>query len=347
MLIQIARLTVVAGSAMLMLSHAAPARACTLPPCGPSVRVPAETRIPGNLVYFEVLKDDASLALHTSAGEPIAAQVRDLGGKRVFVPDEAIPELTDVVLEYANVCLGDFGPDLPSTFAFTTASAGAIELQPATLELRERGMKYLPTAEEHSFVRLLYGAPDATGNAAHLLTHVATVNGHSLQFVDVGGLPMLELSTRCSPAPSDWVDDTCGTLYSVPPGKHVVEVRTSVLGQATAPEPVRLEVDVSCPSSATTDSNFYVPDPAPTGDATGDTEYGGQLDDTSPTSATSATPSSDMTVAAGPDVVATPYHSGCALSAHGRAGSRGAGALLSLAVAFATSRRARSAARRG
>jgi hypothetical protein len=343
MLVKIARLSLVAGTAVLALSQESSASACSLSPCSASVRVPNETLIPGNLVYFEVLADDASLALHTSAGVPIAAQVRDLGGKRVFVPDETIPELSEVVLEYTTVCIGDFGPDIPSTFTFTTSAAAEVKLRPATLELRERGIEYLPRAEEHSFVRLLYGTPDATGSAAQLLTTEATVDGDALHFVDVGGLSMVELSTRCSPPANERLIDTCGIVLSVPPGKHVVEVRTAVLGQANDPEPARLEVDVSCPSSATTDAGDS-PKPAPTGN----TQHAEQLDDTPARTDTSTPPSRKTSVPSGPDVVATPNDSGCALSAHDSAGSRGAGALAAVALALTTlSRRARSAARRG
>lgn len=39
----------------------------------------------------------------------------------------------------------------------------------------------------------------------------------------------------------------CGDLYSVPPGRHVVEVQSHILGEAEEPEPVQLMIDTRCP----------------------------------------------------------------------------------------------------
>jgi hypothetical protein len=233
--------------------------------------------MPGNLVYFKVLDADPGLlALRTAAGEPIAASIRTIGNDRVFAPDQPIAATTELVLEYSSAC----GLERQAqTFEFMADQPEEIDLAPAQLEVVEQGLAYPGVAgSEASFVRIRHHTGDQNGAASALMTHTFRVDGLPARMIEINSQHLVELSAKCAPADRETLVDTCGTVYSVTPGRHTVEARTTIVGQLTQPEPVRLEVDVVCPG----DSTLTAPDEISTSgsNARADVDHGAQALDT-------------------------------------------------------------------
>ncbi len=240
------------GSTLLgcaVLKLAAPAEACSPPFCPAPVRVPAGGRLPGNLFYFKVLVEaPGALSLHTAEGEPIAASIRTIGNDRVFAPEQPIAAGTSVVLEYATECALEGVPQSAELLADPPSS---IELGPAELAVLERGTASPGLADEASFVRVRHFSGDANGTATPLMDHTYTVDGLPASLGEVNGQQVVQVSARCRPSDTRSQQDTCGVVYSVAPGLHTVEARTTIVGAVTQPEPVRLAVEVRCPGDST------------------------------------------------------------------------------------------------
>lgn len=234
------------------LCYTPPASACAGPECLPPVRLPGLTSMPGNLVYFQVSSDDPGvLALRTAAGDPIAANTRMLGGDRVFAPDAPIPANTDVVLEYREHCY-DGPASESSTFSFHTTEAAEIELRPALLTLEEQGTLFQGDQVAAAFIRLRHQGPVANAALLPLLSSQVWVDG-DFEHVQPSEL---ELLMRCGSSQLDLGFDTCGeSPLVVLPGKHTIEVRSHLVGQATQPEPARLDVELHCPASTVPPEN--------------------------------------------------------------------------------------------
>ena len=227
------------------LCYTPPAGACSGPECTAPVRLPALAWLPGNLVNFQVLAQDPGvLTLRTAAGEPIAASIRTLGADRVFAPEAAIPADTDVVLEYRASCF-DGPASATSTFSFVTMAAAAIELRPAQLTLEEKGFLYAGGEVAAAFVRLRHEGPVANSQALALSSSQAWVDADDHQQLQGA---QVEIVAPCGSTAALDID-TCNPPLWVDPGAHSVEVRTHLVGQATQPEPARLEVDLRCPAS--------------------------------------------------------------------------------------------------
>src|SRR5690606_15209219 len=194
--------------------------------------------IPANLIYFKIeVADPGPLSLRTADGTPVAASIRTVGGDRVFAPDEAVEPGTELVLEYEASCVGET-PSMPLTYAFMVDEPADVELRPAELQIAEQGVAYPGlTNNEAAFFRLRYYPPDANGAALHLMDHTATVDGKPFRVSIRGGVPMVEVSTGCLPVLQDYVQDTCGWFHAVPPGEHTVEVRSTIVGQTSQPDP--------------------------------------------------------------------------------------------------------------
>ena len=235
------------GAAVLKL--AAPAAACSPPFCPPPLRFPPTAWMPGNLVYFKLLDDtQVELSLRTAAGEPIAASIRTIGNDRVFAPEEPIPAGTQAVLDYSFPCGAEARQH---SFEFLADLHASIELQPAELQIVEQGIAYpgVPN-DEASFVRLRHLSGDLNGAASALMTHTFTVDGMPARLGEVNSQQVVEVSASCNPSFAENQQDTCGTLYSVTPGVHTVEARTSIVGELIQPAPVHLAVEVRCPGDA-------------------------------------------------------------------------------------------------
>lgn len=287
--------------------------------------------MPGNLVYFQS-PDDPGVALRTAAGDPIAASVRTLAGDRVFAPEAPIPANTDVVLEYRETC-NDGSAGQTSTFAFHTTEAAAVELRSAELTIEEQGPLVQGGEVTGVFVRLRHQAPVANADLLPLLSSQVWVDG------DFERVPPSELEVvmRCS-SQLDLRSYVCteGPLL-VLPGKHTIEVRYHLLGQATQPEPARFEVELHCPSSTVPPEN----DDAGAGDVgTGTVQDGSYAREDAGTGVPGVPGVQDTREPAGSDVIppappaASHRDSGCALRHPESAGQSPLLAALTLALAM-------------
>jgi hypothetical protein len=238
-------LTLLGVSAVAVVGRAAPARACS-PPCETSVAVPRVSSMPGNLVSFRVTLDNPeTLSLATAGGDAIPSHIVTRAGDRLFEPVEPLGAGGGLVLTY-TMCPGA-GAELRE-FAFTTDEASTVELRPSRLEVVERGVLYPDLGDlAVAFVRLRYTSPDARGNAGHLFEHRATVDGQPTVVTNTDGVLGVEIPTVCNQYTEDFARGMCEHLYSVPPGRHVVEVQSHILGEGEDPEPVQLAVETRCP----------------------------------------------------------------------------------------------------
>lgn len=246
-------------AAAAVVVHAAPARACT-PACPTSVAIPRVSAMPGNLVSFKVTEaEPATLSLATADGDPIATHIVTRAGDRIFEPVEPLGTGGGLVLTY-TVCPGPW--QTLAEFAFTTEQPSDVELQPSQLEVVERGVLYPERGDQSAaIVRLRYTSPDARGNAAHLLEHRATIDGQPTSITNTDGTLSIDVYTRCNPYTEDFTRGMCGDLYSVPPGTHVVEVQSHLLGASADPEPVRLAIETRCPLDEQREADAVVPPP--------------------------------------------------------------------------------------
>jgi hypothetical protein len=212
----------------------------------------------GDHFYFKVVDAEPGvLSLRTAEGEPIAASIRTIGNDRVFAPEQPLAAGTSVVIEYANEC----ALDVPQSYEVLVDPHGPIELAPAQLELLETGTSYpgVPS-NEASFVRVRHLPGDLNGVATPLMTHTFLVDGLPAPLNEVSGQQVVEVSARCHPAYTETQTDSCGSVYSVAPGVHLVEARTTIVGEVTQPDPVRLKVEVTCPDDS---AETATDDPAP------------------------------------------------------------------------------------
>jgi hypothetical protein len=239
------RLTFLGLAVTAAVGHAAPARACS-PGCQTSVAVPSVGSLPGNLVSFKVLLDDPeTLSLATAGGDAIATHIVTRGGERMFEPVEPLAAGSNLVLTYSE-CPGS---GRLAEYAFTTGERSEIELRPSELAVAERTVLYPDRGDEAiAVVRLSYTSPDALGSAGHLVEHSATIDGHPIFFSKtIDGVASIDVHTVCRENISGFTPGMCGGLYSVPPGRHVVEVQSHFFGATTDPSPVQLTVETVCP----------------------------------------------------------------------------------------------------
>jgi hypothetical protein len=312
------------------------ASACSLDPCPSSVGLPPTRYLPGNLVYFQIVGDDPpAIALRTAEGEPIAASIRTIGNDRVFAPEEPIAESTQLVLEYSIPCIGlEPSNTLPQTFEFMTTAPGEIELIPARLEIEETGVRHPGRDSETSFVRVRHWPGDGNGNASSLMKHTYTVDGLPVWSRQIDGVDLIEVPVACRSQVVGALRDSCGRLDTAPPGVHTVEVSTHVIGATTQPEPVSLQVDVSCPDTDAADSSDdHEPEPS-----TPDQEMAEPSEPTSDTALPAGMSFGDVEGGGDPlpEPAAVPVVSssggGCTLGSSGAQSGRSA--LLALVAAF-------------
>jgi hypothetical protein len=322
------------------------ASACSLPQCQSPLRLPPAPYLPGNLVYFQIVGDDpAGLALRTAEGEPIAASIRTIGTDRVFAPEQPIADGTQLVLEYSLQCYGDPPPQtLLQTFEFMTSAPVELAFNPGRLEIEEVGVRQPGRDGETSFVRVRHWPGESNGDTSLLMTHTSKVDGVPASPLQLNGLELIEVPVACRPRVADAGRDTCGNLYTLPPGVHTVEVSTHVVGATTQPEPVSLEVEVQCPDTDAADSSGEG-EPQP---STPDQEMAGPSEPTEEAALPTGLSYGDIEAAGDPlpEPVASPGASsnggGCALGSSGAPVGRSA---LALVAAFVLGRARRRAPR--
>jgi hypothetical protein len=248
------------AAASVVLGRAAPASACSFAAYGVPVRLEGMEYIPGNLVYFEVAVEDPGLmSLRTEAGAPIPASVREIGGTRVFAPDEPIAPGTSVVLEYDWNCYRgceseNEGPARPGQeFAFQTYEHLPLTLQPGVLWVEEHGVEmygYEPIMT-FGFVRARLRSPSVEGSAEHLMSHVLYIDGEVWDsFGFVGSNWTVKVASFCGPG-QRWQEvnrDSCGGVSAVPVGHHTLEVHTRVAGYEGEIAPITLDIETTCSS---------------------------------------------------------------------------------------------------
>jgi hypothetical protein len=253
----------IVGSSLLgaaVLKLAAPAEACSIPVCTTPVRLPPGARMAGDHFYFKVVDADPGvLSLRTAEGEPIAASIRTIGSDRVFAPEQPLAAGTSVVIEYENEC----ALEVPQSYEVLVDPPGSIELSPAELVLLEQGTSYpgVPSYEA-SFVRIRHVSGDTNGVATPLMTHTFSVDGQTAALTQLGSEQVVEVSALCDPISTETVANSCGIVSRVAPGVHLVEARTTIVGEVTQPDPVRLKVELRCPDDS---AKSAVDDPAPDG----------------------------------------------------------------------------------
>ena len=297
-------------AACAVLQLASPAAACELE-CLAPVQLPPGAELPGNMLYFKLrVGDPGELTLRTAEGEPVSAGIRTIERDRVFVPDAPIPAGTELVLEYTSSC------GAPSSFEFVAAPHGALELRPGALLIEEEGAAHPGQIGEQSYVRVRYYSPDTNGLGEALMSHRFTVDGEPALLTRVGGVDLIEVAARCRPVAEEPLIDECGVVRTVAPGHHTVVATTTIVGQAVQPEPVALDVEVSCASDD-------------------DTESAGDESATA-SAALSASEASEAT----PSATSAQTASGCALPPGGRTRSGAAAAAVVALAALLRSRRA-------
>lgn len=276
------------GAAEAALGSAT-AHACSpaLPSCQPPVRLFPVDAVPGDRIYFKTLVDTpGELTLRDAEGRLIEADVRMIGGDRVFAPRMPVAPGKTLTLTYTTVCPGGTQPPLtPSkqTFKFTTfASDGTPGLTPAAV-LYEVGTRLPGTANPERFVHVAYDSPASPADW-HLQNIFIKVDGKG--YAASGGPwwsegaalwnSNLELRTRCNQTQP--VIDSCGSVSSFANGKHEVEIWSTIVGAGEQPH-AKLTVELACDSA---------PSPTPTPDAGVDAGAGcepGARSETAPTHA--------------------------------------------------------------
>lgn len=304
------------------------AAACSYDACVSPVRLfPTDDSIPGNLVYFRVEsggkfgcvlpEDPGPLTLRTADGTTVRSSIRQIGRDRVFAPDEPLPAGLEVRLEYTCGCAARDPAYLaaPRVFSFITGPSETPDIQAGYLEVFERGAGSSPG---HTFYRLSYQNPDLSGSTRHLSDERVTVDGKP--FLSPPGSRqesrVIQVDTHCGRGESDmhYAMGSCGLYSSVPAGKHVVEVQTTIVGHDGDLPPVRLELETGqkalCALAGT------VPEPAATG--------------------VPAAPSGE------PSAAGTPTSAGCGVARSRPASAAGLGLFAALALLTSARRLRRS-----
>jgi hypothetical protein len=283
----------------------------------------------------------------------IPASIRKIGPDRVFAPNADIAGNQTINLEYASQC--NSAPGFPAltatrqTYAFKTGPSAPIESRAAELVVDERGVLYPGSPRnESAFVRLHYYPPDERGSATHLMDHAVSIDGRPLSYGSGSASDLIQLRSLCGETENRI--DTCGQTWSYAPGKHVVKVATSVVGLDAQPQPVMVEVELSCGNASCT----------PTNDAgaatTSDAETAGASTQTTSEDRTSEASATTAGAARGDDrsesvddasesvLEPTPQkktRDGCSLSAPPLASSSGTTATVTLSALIATALRGR------
>jgi hypothetical protein len=212
--------------------------------CSPPVRLfGANASVPADLVLFKItVPDPGALSLRTVDGAEVAARIRMMGADRVFAPDVPPPAGVTLRLHYNDACYRHSGAEARQ-YEFRTHEPLSTSPRPAELRVIEQGVQYPGQPDREAvFFRLRHQAPEVSGSAEHLMDHAATVDGRPTAFFQGA----VDVITRCLPVIPSWRATQCNTYDEVPPGKHTVEVTTSVVGAEAQPVPVRLEVDTRC-----------------------------------------------------------------------------------------------------
>jgi hypothetical protein len=222
------------------------ASACSISPCGSPVRLfPQGHGIPVNLVHFKVtVPDPGPLELRAPDGTIVPSSIRMIGPDRVFAPDVPPAPDQELTLHYKPSCVPSPFPQPPDTerwtFRFRVRTAEPMDLVGITLILTERGIGG-QRGQEYMFNRYDHWGPDRNGAAPHLQDDVWTIDGRRY------GQTWYPNGVRsyCSPPRLDWLVDSCGGVGAPPPGKHLLEVKTRIVGIAEEFS-AELMVDTSC-----------------------------------------------------------------------------------------------------
>jgi hypothetical protein len=239
--IGVALLGLVAVTAVASSEASACSRECRAP-----VRVfERDTQVPANLIRFKVLvAEPGPLELRAADGSVVAASIQVIGNDRVFAPDAPPAPGQHLTLHYQMDCTAPVvgaRPDfIPWTLPFVVRGPGDMHLEPTALTVAERGIDYFGGRGPSMFVRYHLLPPDRNGQAHHLTDTTWTIDGRPLS-ASVANT----IRSYCQPAELEWSPDTCGNYGAVPPGKHVLEGVTRIVGvdQQFVSE---LEVDTSC-----------------------------------------------------------------------------------------------------
>jgi hypothetical protein len=239
-------------SLCLVSGHAFP---CSVLCVEPSVRTFGEQReIPGNLVYFKVLTagDPGKLELRKKDGTRVPASIRTIGRDRVFAPEIAVANGTELFLSFESRCERLREKPWLATYSFKVGPSGTQEFRPPELVASEVGTRYPGTWNEAGFVRVEYYEPDAAATSHHLIDTEVTIDGRPYQFDHrpVSSLPTITVVSDCvirGRWSDGWVVDSCDTLRSVPPGDHTLTVKPRVVGSANDPPPTSIRIHTTCP----------------------------------------------------------------------------------------------------
>lgn len=235
--------------ALALGAWSAPAFACSYDPCGPAVRTFGENaRVPGNLVFFRVEKDDATLALVTADGTPIPASVRTINGDKVFAPEQPIAANQRVRVRWSYKCTQS-GWDLEDEYTFKTTEPVAPLTGHAELELLEAGLR--PWSNTHrretdwreGFADVLPGwsnDDELIGAYSHLFDVRYEVDG---KVVWKSGLALV-VRTPCERAAAG-NGSSCGDFDEFPAGPHTVSAIGHIIGTGVSLN-ASLEVNTSC-----------------------------------------------------------------------------------------------------
>lgn len=182
------------------------------------------------------------------SGRLVPLEIRD--GVLIANPQPQRPTAVELTFPLGHAVFGK----KEHTAKFTVGLPVPLELRKAELVVVERGVKYPGSQRnEAGFVRVQFYSPDANGNAAHLLEHEVSVDGHKGRFKS--NEHIIDVYSYCHPQPEldAWGMDTCGKLTHAPPGWHTITVTSHVLGEAKQPDPVSLRVNVQCDAAAGAD----------------------------------------------------------------------------------------------
>ncbi len=248
------------GLSALVLTPA-PAHACSqIATCQSPLRVfPTTANIPGNLVFFRVLTQQPFTAtLRAINGTPIPADVRMIGGDRVFAPLADLPAGLDVQLQYDEVCPSGVPaptPGLPQpnrqrTFTFRTGPAA--DLEPSTPSLSYAGRDI-----EGDFATTLVEVSAPKAATAHLTDILVTVGGDkggTAQAMHVSDEGMIALPISCS-EPNLVASNSCTGITRFGAADYIVEARFSVVGAGEQPGSTKLPVTLACDDGCALSSN--------------------------------------------------------------------------------------------
>lgn len=236
------------------------AHACSPLPatCKPPVRLFPVDEVPGDHIFFKTLVDaPGELSLRDANGRLIEADVRMIGGDRVFAPSAPVAAGQTLTLSYTTVCPGNAATSLsPSkqTYTFKTYTDMASPGFTPAIGLSEIGTAWPGTPNAERFVRLGYDS--LAGSAQHHLEDVfVTVDGKS--YALNRSTFAVELRSRCNQPEKDAID-SCGAVWSYAAGKHEVEIWSTIVGAGEQPH-AKLTVELTRESAPSAGADAGAP----------------------------------------------------------------------------------------